>query len=253
MTTSLAEVEPAPRPDTLNPMSMLQAALERGIDPDALKKMMDLAERWQTQEAKKLFDDAMNKCQIAMPCIVRDRKNNQTNSTYASLETIQTWAKPVYTQHGFSLTFGQDKAEKPDEIRIVCSVSHTGGYTHREHLDGPSDTTGPKGAPTKTGIQGAGSTWSYLRRNLICMIFNIVVADTDVDGQNQDALNAITDEEALQVEDLITDSKANREKFLQWLADGNHFVGTERLVTRIKAKSLAHVIDTLNRRKAGVK
>ena len=45
------------------------------------------------------------------------------------------------------------------------------------------DDKGPQGAPNKTGIQGMGSTWSYLQRRLLAMIFNIRIVGEDQDGR----------------------------------------------------------------------
>jgi hypothetical protein len=42
--------------------------------------------------------------------------------------------------------------------------------------------TGPKGNQNKTATHGFGSTMSYGRRYLICLIFNITLTNEDQDG-----------------------------------------------------------------------
>jgi hypothetical protein len=48
-----------------------------------------------------------------MPCVVKDRDNPFTKSRYATLENVNTVIRPVYTQHGFSLSYGRRTARSP--------------------------------------------------------------------------------------------------------------------------------------------
>lgn len=257
-TTAVLESKPARGSDALaaarpdDPLAMLSAALQSGQDPAKLEKLMDLAERWKADRAAEQFAGAMNECQKLMPCVVKDALNKHTSSTYARLETVQTTIRPVYTQEGFSLSYGTEDSKLDGHVRVVCDVRHVGGHKERYTLDAPLDGAGMKGSSNKTGIQATGSTISYARRYLLMMIFNLTVADQDTDGNALDALDTITEAEGLEVEDLITDSKADRERFLEWCEKGRHLVPGERLVSNIRKKSLAAVIDTLNRKKAKV-
>jgi hypothetical protein len=230
---------------------MLSAALQSGTDPAKLEKLMDLADRWKAQQAAAEFAVALNECQAEMPCVVKDRENKGAGGAkYAALETVNVTVKPVYTRHGFSLSFGTDNSPLEGCIRVVCDVRHVGGHKERYFMDAPPDGAGFKGSSNKTGVQAVGSTISYLRRYLMLNIFNVTVANEDIDGNAADALDAITDEEALQVEDLLIDKQVDRAKFLQWCADGNHLIPGDPAVKGIRKKSIAAVIDILNRKKA---
>ena len=46
-----------------NPLSMLASALQQGHDVDKLGKLMDLAERYEANEARKAFATALSKFQ----------------------------------------------------------------------------------------------------------------------------------------------------------------------------------------------
>jgi hypothetical protein len=252
MSTALVESEPEPAvrrgpPDS--PLAILQAALERGTDPDKLEKLMDLADRWKSDRAAEAFAAAMNEVQRVIPCVVKDRDNPFTKSRYATLENVNTAIRPVYARHGFSLSYGTDDSKLADHMRVVCDVSHVGGCTRRYHLDCPVDGAGMKGGANKSGAQAMGSTITYARRYLMLMIFNVTVADQDLDGNATDALDAITEAEALEVEDLLADTKANRVKFLEWCSTAGHLIPGERLVANIRAKSLAAVLAILNPKK----
>ena len=110
------------------------------------------------------------------------RVNDQTGSPYARYESILNKAKPVYTNHGFALSFGTDSSPLESHIRITCSVTHEKGHSKDFFVDLPMDSTGIKGNVNKTQIHGTGSTYSYGKRYLITMIFNIEIANEDDDG-----------------------------------------------------------------------
>ena len=167
--------------------------LESKGNPEQLEKMMELQERWEANEARKAFHDAMTQAQKNMPVIPRDKKNEQTGSMYSKHETIIKLAKPVYTAAGFSMMFYEGDTAKPDHIRIMCDIRHEKGHMETRHIDLKIDTTGIKGTVNKTGIHGSGSTISYGRQYLPGMIFNIPTGD-DNDGNQPPKKRVITPE-----------------------------------------------------------
>ena len=124
----------------------------------------------------------MAAAQAEMMPVIRDATNVHTSTKYAKLEKIDGAMRPIYTRHGFSVRFGSDVSPREGFIRIVCTVSH-GDYSETNYLDAPPDTTGSKGLANKTPVQAVGSSVSYLRRFLLTMVFNIVLADEDDDGE----------------------------------------------------------------------
>lgn len=165
------------------PMDMIHLAIERGINPDQLGKLVDLAERFQQKEAERLFNESMAAAQAEMPTVVRDAENAHTKKLYARLETIAQQCKPVWLRHGFSLSFSQAEPVQPGMIRVVCTIAHKGGHSRQAWIEMPPDGTGAKGgASGMNALQGVGSTWSYADRYLTCKVFGITVADQDNDG-----------------------------------------------------------------------
>lgn len=146
------------------------------------KEMMDRA-------AEGAFIDAMARAQAKIEPIVKNRKNDHTKSMYATLGAINDAITPIYSAEGLAVSFDTFSTERDKDlpplmqgwIRVITIVSHRGGHSRKYHLDGPLDDAGKDGTKNKTGIQAMGSTVSYLRRYLVCMIFNVATAD-DNDG-----------------------------------------------------------------------
>ncbi len=170
----------------LNPLVLLDRMIEKGVDPDALKKMMDLQERWEKNQAVKAFNSAMVACQRAMPTVVKDAENKHTKSRYALRETVQRAIKPVYTEHGFSLSFSTEDCPREGHIRILCEVGHEGGDIRTKQFDIPLDGEGSKGnASAMNKPQATGSTYSYGCRYATLAVFNVVIAGEDDDAQGK--------------------------------------------------------------------
>lgn len=171
--------------EALNPLILLQQAVEKGMDPGQLKALVDLQEQWRAARAKEAFAAAMNAVQIEMPCIVRDAHNEQTKSRYARMETVTHQAKACYTSHGFSLSFSEEESSIEKFKRIVCLVRHVEGHSERHWIDLPLDGFSAKGNPigAMNPVQAAISTGTYGQRVLTCRVFNITIADSDLDGQ----------------------------------------------------------------------
>lgn len=125
------------------------------------------------------FHDAMNATQGEMQAVIRNAVNPESRNKYATLEAVDAAVRPIYAKHGFSLSFTETPNDAP-EIRITCIVRRR-GHEETYFLSALSDMTGPKGSPNKTQVQGVGSSVSYLRRYLTCMIFNVALRD-DNDG-----------------------------------------------------------------------
>jgi len=191
-------------------LSIIQkVASDPNSDVDKMERLMvmhvDMVERDAVQSYKK----SMAICQEEMPTVVKDAENKQTNSSYAKFESILITTQSTYTRNGFALSFGTDISPIETYIRVTCEVMHNAGHSKHYFLDLPPDGSGIKGTANKTGVHAAGSTLSYGRRYLFCMIFNIAVAEEDKDG-NPPTQPTVTPE---QVKKLIGAAKAVGEDY----------------------------------------
>lgn len=194
--------------------TLLERAIEKGVDPDSLSRLVALQERILDRQAEQDFASAMRQTQAAIQPVLKDRRNSQTDSNYATLEALNKAVVPVYTQYGFSLSFGTEDSPTEGYIRIVCDVFHIGGHTRRYHFDLPLDDAGMGGKTNKTKVHASGSTLSYGRRYLTMLIFNVSTTDDDDGNGGKGAL--ITEQQVADLTALAQEVGADVAKFCQW-------------------------------------
>lgn len=223
--------------------AILEASRDERVNVDKLERLLILHQAQKDQEAKGAFNRAMRAAQSEMVAIVRDAENSHTKSRYARLETIDAKIRPIYTGHGFSLSFNSGDAKKPDAVRVICDVMHTDGWTGHYELEADLDTAGAKGTSNKTSIQGLGSSVSYLRRYLTMMIFNLTLTGEDKDGNRSIAF--LTEQQVSSIVNLINayeGGPAFESRFLR-------FMGTET-VTEIHQRDYQKAVDKLQEKLA---
>jgi hypothetical protein len=150
------------------------------IDIDKLDRL--LRERENARLAEQAFCAALADAQTEMQPVVADCTNPSTgNSRYASYAALDRAVRPIYTRHGFGLSFNTDEAPGLEQARILCDVCHSGGHSRRYRIDMPVDGKGARGGDVMTRTHAMGSGVSYGMRYLLRMIFNLAV-DSDDDG-----------------------------------------------------------------------
>lgn len=211
------ELVPAPPP---SPLTIINRAVELKMGADEIGKLIALHNGMEDRLAQAAFQQAMVRCQQEMPTVVRDRTNPRTKSNFASLDRINALAHPIYTRHGFYVTFSEQPAAREGWIRTVAEIGHTGGHKQTAYLELPHDGIGPKGEPIggMNAVQGAVSSGSYGVRILLCRLFNIAIANTDHDGEEY-----IEEPDAAELERIIRKIKMPAGQFALWLK----FAGTK--------------------------
>ena len=205
------ELAAAAAPSLLTTIADL--ARDPACDVEKLRALIGMQRDVMAEQARIAFDAAMADAQAEMVPVVRHATNAHTKSRYARLEDIDNAIRPVITRHGFSLTFNNPD-QTPDAIVVTCAVAHRDGHMRSYKIAGARDDKGSQGNPNKTPIQAIGSTISYLRRYLTCMIFNVALTNDDTDGNE---ISPITARQARDLETLLTESGADRAKFLAFL------------------------------------
>lgn len=168
----------------LTEMQLLQIALQNNAAIDVIERIAALVKDAKAQRAEEEFNEAMNASQSAVKLVIPDQKNTQIGKWYDSYKALDEAIRPIYLQHGFSLSFGFADAA-PGYVRVICYVSRGSHTRTYQSADFPADGSGPKGGGVLTPENATTGAGSRARRQLLKFIFNIVV-DDDAGQMDQD-------------------------------------------------------------------
>jgi hypothetical protein len=213
-----SEPIPVPKSETAAVLNMIErAARDPAVDIDKLQRLMEMRKTIELEAAERAFNSAMKEAQAEMRPVSADANNPQTRSKYATYAKLDRALRPIYTKHGFALSFDEADSPKPDHIRVLCYVSHDGGFTRTYRKDMPADGKGAKGGDVMTKTHATGAAASYGSRYLLKGIFNVAVGEDDQDGNApRGQVATITQEQADNLRDLLEANGRDRAKFLTW-------------------------------------
>lgn len=222
--TKLVKAKKEPKeilPQGNSPADLIRAAVSGGADLDKLEKLLALQERYEVNEARKIFASSFAHAQANISVVIKKKFNSQTNSKYADLGDIIESAKPIYTAEGFSVIFYEGETKTPESVRICADVLHTAGHKETYFYDVPLDGVGIKGNPNMTKIHAKGSSTSYGQRYLMGMIWNIPRKDDDGNLAGAVPAEVIDEKQLSQLLDMLNslngDPKVNLKSFLAYL------------------------------------
>lgn len=163
---------------TQTPHDLISQAIEKGLDVEALGKLMDLQERWQVNQARKLFFEAFTSFQAQCPDLRKTKEVsfNQTKYHYAPLADITRQISKVLKAN--ALSYRWEIEDDQTQMKVTCLVSHIEGHTERTTMSANADTSGAKNA-----IQARGSAIEYLKRYTLIGALGLSTADSDIDGR----------------------------------------------------------------------
>jgi len=191
--------------NAVTPMDMLARAVSSGADLDMVEKLMGLQERWEKNQARKSFDEAIAAAKAQIGPIERTGTGHNSKR-YATFAAIAKAIDPILSQHGLSYRFRTAQGER---ISVTCILSHKSGHYEETTLTGPPDASGSKNA-----IQAIGSTLTYLQRYSLVQMLGLAAADDD-DGKAVSGA-AITEPQADTLRELLEVHNKDRARFLKW-------------------------------------
>jgi hypothetical protein len=147
---------------------------------------------WKREERQSRidFDVALADVQSKIGRIAPDKPNAgvRGNAWYLTYSKLDRIVRPLYTEAGFSISFGEEDCPTPGKIRVAAHVSRQ-GITRKFIKDVTPPLLGPKGEPVMTPTHGDTSANSYARRYLMYDIFNIAVGIDKDDNDGNPTLS----------------------------------------------------------------
>ena len=193
------------------------------------------------RDAETAFNDAMAAAQEEMRPISANASNPQTKSRYAKYDALDNAVRPIYSKHGFSLSFYQGEGAPEGCIRVQCKLSR-GGHTERPYIDMAADGKGAKGGDVMTKTHAIGAAVTYGRRYLLGMIFNLVIGDDDDGNAASVSGGTITQDQLTQLVELADEVGADKAAFCKYM-------GIDSFAA-LPAKNFDRAVTALNRKRA---
>lgn len=218
-----------------SPSAMMMAAIDKGMDLDKLEKFMILQERYEANQARKAYSEAMAAFKANPPEIEKNKKVSYgtTKYSHASLGNVTDKIGSSLSQHGLSAAWTTQQTDKG--VTVTCRISHVLGHYEETSLTAAADTSGAKNA-----IQALGSTISYLERYTILALTGLATHDMDDDGKGSEEIKYISDKEKSTIIDMMAAKEFDKDRTDKFLK----FVGCESVET-IKSVDFKKAIEAL--------
>ncbi|HWR52945.1 MAG TPA: ERF family protein [Bryobacteraceae bacterium] len=189
------------------------AARDPQVDVGKMQQLLEMRERMIAKEAEREFVAALSRLQPKLPRITKQgtisvpgKDGRQGHKTpFAKYEDITKEVRPLLAEEGFSVSYSFDGST------CRCTLSHRDGHSKVASTPPlPMDKTG-----SKNDVQAVGSMMSYAKRYALCNVLDIVTVDQDDDAH---LAGTITNEQALQIRDMISECGLNKERVTKLLA-----------------------------------
>lgn len=167
-----------------SPLAMVAELFQKdsNFTVDMLTKMMDVQERYEANEAKKAYTEAMALFKANPPRIKKDKHVKYGNTAYnhASLENVTSTINKALSEHGLTAAWKTEQ-QNNGSVTVTCIITHVLGHSEQTSL-----TSAPDASGSKNPIQAIGSAVSYLQRYTLLSLVGLATEGQDDDGKGTD-------------------------------------------------------------------
>jgi hypothetical protein len=193
------EITTQPQPTdvvTVDNDFLAKLAMDQNVTAEKLQVMADVSIKLReynrqcqreddARMARLIALDAKSKMQGELPVFEKDIPNPHTKSKFTDFADIWEQCCPIWTKHGFNISFDVVPTMVPENIKLKSILTHSSGYVEEYFTpETPPDDRGPQGTINKTMPQGQQASITYLQRGLLCRTVGIVMKREDDDGNS---------------------------------------------------------------------
>lgn len=198
-----------------SPADMIRLAVSGGADLEKLSKLLDIQERWESNESRKAYYSAMAAFKANAPKILKDKKvgyeskaGGKVGYSHASLYNVTQTISAELSKHGLSASW---RVAQNGTISVTTRITHILGHFEETTLSAQADTSG-----SKNSIQAIGSTITYLERYGLLAMTGLATQDQDDDGTTAHD-EPITEEQMIAIKEYLTACEVDASKLLKYL------------------------------------
>jgi hypothetical protein len=209
----LIKADQATAMTAVTPMQLLSMAVAQGADIDKLEKLMALQERWEANNARKEFDNAIAAAKSEIKPIVKRREvdftstKGRTNYMYEDMPLVAEEIDPILSKHGLSYRYRS--SQEGNKVSVTCIIAHRAGHSELTTLSAANDESG-----NKNSIQAIGSAATYLQRYTLKLALGLS-ATKDTDGNTPS--KPINDAQLSELRDLLAAMEKSEAAYCKYL------------------------------------
>lgn len=229
----------------LTPMTLIESATTSGASIEQMQQLFELQLRWEANEARKEYNNAMAAFKAEGMRIAKDHRvrfqtsKGLTDYKHATLGNVVEQVTPVLSKYGLSATW--DVQQTAGGITVVCKVSHIQGHSETVQMTADPDDSG-----NKNKIQQVGSTVTYLQRYTLLSALGLATYDGDDDAAATVKKEmTITEEQEANLDALIVETGTNMQQFCTYMKVSE--------LKDIPAKSYNYAVQALEKKRGGAK
>lgn len=198
----------------VTPMTLIESAQQKGASIEQMSQLLDLNMRWEVNEARKSYNNAMAAFKKEQIVIEKDStvdftfNQKRTYYKHTSLNHVVSTVVPVLAKYGLAHSWQTD--QEGAQISVSCRVYHEQGHSESIKLSAAAD----QGAG-KNGIQAIGSTITYLQRYTLMSILGLSSGEHDDDGAGAEPVTYISKSEQADLQALMDEVKISEERLLK--------------------------------------
>ena len=198
-----------------SPAGLLRLGIDKNLDIDKLRELMNLEKAWRADKAKAAFNFAMAQFNAIKPTIKHNRKGKTAGSapfSYADFPAMVSVITPLLASCGLSFTHRLVKVADGDDV--ICKISHQDG--HSEDFPYPvliDSRLEGKVSP----MQLRQLSITYAKRQTLAAGLGLATAEDKDDDDASKPVDRITENQAADLVALMDECHFNKPKFLKWL------------------------------------
>jgi hypothetical protein len=197
-----------------SPVESAQKLIQAGMTVADLKGILEVQKDWEANEARKAYNFAMAQFKANPPEIFKDKKvgfettgGDRISYNHATLSSAVEKIGAALSKYELSVSWRTD--QKDGQIKVTCRIAHSMGHFEETYLSAGLDNSGKKNA-----IQQLGSTVTYLERYTLFAITGLASKENDDDGRGSEAIELISEQEAITIGEHLESLQIDKVKFL---------------------------------------
>lgn len=169
-------------------VAFINQAITAGAPIETMERLFALHERWEANQAKKVFNEAMANFKRDCPVITKDKAGGETKSgqrayNYAPIESIARVADPIMSKYGLSYDWDVTMNRKDNTVKVVCTANHIQGHSKTSTIE----VSVGSGTQIMSQPQKEIASVTFAKRYSMVDVFGIIVGGEDNENVLQDA------------------------------------------------------------------